>query len=97
MTSQFDLIRFYDVITCKNGFQIGFFISVFQIQKELAAAQFKLTEMTITKFVQKLFDLEIELISKFSLYNVQEDWFLKTRNHLEKYERKLRLKKLKKI
>ena len=31
------------------------------------------------------------------MYTVQEDWLLKTRNHLEKYEKKLRLKKLKKI
>ena len=31
------------------------------------------------------------------MYTVQEDWLFKTRNHLEKYEKKLRLKKLKKI
>ena len=66
-------------------------------EKELAAAQFKLTELTINEFVQKLFDLETNLVSKFSLLTVQEDWLLKTRHHLEKYEKKLRLKKLKKI
>ena len=65
--------------------------------KELAAAQFKLIELTATESVQKLFDLETELISKFSFYTVQEDWLLKTKTHLEKYEKKLRLKKLKKI
>ena len=65
--------------------------------KELAAAQFKLIELTISESVQKLFNLETEFISKFSLYTVQEDWLLKTKNHLEKYEKKLRLKKLKKI
>ena len=65
--------------------------------KELAAAQFKLIELTIIESVQKLFDLETEFISKFSLYTVQEDWLLKKRNHLEKYEKKLRLKKLEKI
>ena len=65
--------------------------------KELAAAQFKLSELTISESVQKLFNLETEFISKFSLYTVQEDWLLKTKNHLEKYEKKLRLKKLKKI
>ena len=27
--------------------------------------------------VQKLFDLETEVISKFKLYTVQEDWLLK--------------------
>ena len=66
-------------------------------EKELSAAQFKLTELTIIEFVQKLFDLETEFVSKFSLLTVQEDWLLKTRHHLEKYEKKLRLKKLKKI
>ena len=65
--------------------------------KEWAAAQFKLIKLTITKSVQKLFDLETEFILKFSLYTVQEDWHLKTKNHLKKYEKKLRLKKLKKI
>ena len=66
-------------------------------EKELAAAQFKLTKLTIIEFVQKLFDLETDFVSKFSLLTVQEDWLLKTRHHLEKYEKKLRLKKLKKI
>ena len=66
-------------------------------RKELAAAQFKLTELTITESFQKLFDLATEYISKFSLYTVQEDWLLKTKNRLEKYEKKLRLKKLKEI
>ena len=66
-------------------------------EKELSAAQFKLTELTINEFVQKLFDLETNFVSKYSLSTVQEDWLLKTRHHLEKYEEKLRLKKLKKI
>ena len=65
--------------------------------KELAGAQFKLIELTISESVQKLFNLETEFISKFRLYTVQEDWLFKTKNHLEKYEKKLRLKKLKKI
>ena len=64
--------------------------------KELAAAQFKLTELTISGSVQKLFDLETAFISKFSLYTVQEDWVSKTKNYLEKYEKRLCLKKLKK-
>ena len=66
-------------------------------RKELAAAQFKLIELTNSESVQKLFNLETEFISKFSLYTVQEDWLLKTKNHLEKYEKKLCLKKLKEI
>ena len=47
-------------------------------------------QLTIIESVQKLSDLETEFTSKFSLYTVQEDWLLKTRNHLEKYEKKLR-------
>ena len=66
-------------------------------EREFVAAQFKLIELTIIESVQKLSDMEAEFISKFSLCAVQEDWFLKTRNHIEKYEKKLRLKKLKKI
>ena len=62
--------------------------------EELAAAQFKLTELTISEPVQKLFDLDTEFISKFSVYTVQEGWLLKTKNHLEKYERKFHLKKV---
>ena len=65
--------------------------------KELEAAQFKLIELTISESVKKLFDLETEFISKFTLYTVHKDWLLKTKNHLKKYEKKLRLKKLKKI
>ena len=53
--------------------------------------------MAIIGFVQKLFYLETEFISTFSLRTAQEVWLLKTRDHLEKYEKKLRLKKLKKM
>ena len=66
-------------------------------RKELAAAQFKLIELTISESVQKLFYLETEFSSKFSLYTAQKDSLLKTKNHLEKYEKKLCLKKLKEI
>ena len=66
-------------------------------EKELAAAQFKLTELTVIELVEKLFDLETDFVSKFNLSTLQEDWLLKTRHRLEKYERKLLLKKLKKI
>ena len=45
--------------------------------------------MTIIEYVQKLFDLETKIGEKIGE--------LKTRNHLEKYEKKLRLKELKKI
>ena len=41
-------------------------------------------ELTISESVQKLFDLETEFISKFSLYTVQEDSLLKTKKSSEK-------------
>ena len=66
-------------------------------RKELAAAQFKLIELTISESVQKLFHLETEFSSKFNLYTAQKYSLLKTKNHLEKYEKKLCLKKLKEI
>ena len=49
------------------------------------------------EFVQKLFDMGTEFISKFSLCAMQKDWLLETREHLENYEKKFRLEKFKKI
>ena len=66
-------------------------------ERELAEAQLNLTDLVILEYVQKLFVLEKKFNSKFSCYTVQEDWLLKTRNRLEKYEKQLRSKKLKKI
>ena len=54
-------------------------------ERELAAAQLNLAELVILEYVQKLFVLETKFNSKFNCYAVQEDWLLKTRNHLEKY------------
>ena len=51
-------------------------------EEELVAAQYKLTESTIIESVQKLYDLETKFILKFSMCTVQEDWFLKIRDHL---------------
>ena len=42
-------------------------------EKELAAAQFKLTKLATTEFVKKLFDLETVYFHKFIMYTVQED------------------------
>ena len=38
-------------------------------EKELAAAQFKLTELTVIELVEKLFDLETDFVSKFTFVN----------------------------
>ena len=66
--------------------------------KDLAAAQVTLIELTIIESVQKLnLICGPNTFKNLSLYTVQKDWLLKTRNHLEKYEKKLRMKKIKKI
>ena len=70
---------------------------LFLWEKELAAAQFKLTELIIIEFGLKLFDLETDFVSNFSLLTLQKDCLLKWRHHPEKYGKKLCLKKLKKI
>ena len=47
--------------------------------------------------MEKYFKLEAEFKSVFAKYIVQEDWLLKVRNHLERLEKKLRQKNLKKL
>ena len=46
---------------------------------------------------KNIFKLEAEFKSVFAKYVVQEDWLLKVRNYLERLEKKLRQKKLKKL
>ena len=53
--------------------------------------------MLIKEYVQKLFQLITQFKSKINRHIVQEDWLLKTRNHLEKLEEKLKRKILKKL
>ena len=64
---------------------------------ELAAAQFKSIELIISESVQKLFDLETDFIWKLVCTPYKKTGSWKQKNLLEKYEKKLRLKKLKKI
>ena len=47
--------------------------------------------------MRKLFQLITQFKSKINRQIVQEDWLLKTRNHLEKLEEKLKRKILKKL
>ena len=42
-------------------------------EKGLVAAQFKLPELKIIEFLQKLFHLEDKFFSKFNFYTVQEN------------------------
>ena len=48
-------------------------------------------------YVEKYFKLEAEFKSVFAKHIVQEDWLLKVRNHLERLEKKLCQKMLKKL
>ena len=53
--------------------------------------------MLIKEYVRKLFQLITQFKSKINRQIVQEGWLLKTRNHLERLEKKLKYKKLKKL
>ena len=47
--------------------------------------------------MRKIFELINQFKFTINRHIIQEDWLLKTRNHLEKLERKLKYKKLKKL
>ena len=56
-----------------------------------------LSEVLIEEYVRKRFQLITQFKSTISRQIIREDWLLKTRNHLEKLEKKLKYKKLKKF
>ena len=56
-----------------------------------------LREVLIEEDVQKILEPTNQLKPMMNRSIIQEDWLLKTRNHLEKLERKLKHKKLKKL
>ena len=56
-----------------------------------------LRDVLLEEYVGKYVKLEAEFKSLFAKYIVKEDWLLKVRNHLERLEKKLRQKKLKKL
>ena len=66
-------------------------------EKELENTGVNLREVLIEEYVRKLFELINQFKSTINRHIIQEDWLLKTRNHLEKLERKLKQKKLKKL
>ena len=66
-------------------------------EKELENTGVNLREVLIEEYVRKLFELINQFKSTINRHIIQEDWLLKTRNHLEKLERKLKHKKLKKL
>ena len=56
-----------------------------------------LREVLIEEYLRKLFQLVTHFKSTINRQLIQEDWLLKTRNHLEKLEKKLKQKKLEKL
>ena len=66
-------------------------------ERELENTGVNLREVLIKEHVRKRFQLITQFKSKINRQIVQEDWLLKTRNHLERLEKKLKHKKLKKL
>ena len=66
-------------------------------KNQLKVTRSNLRDVLLEEFVEKYFKLEAEFKSVFAKYIVQEDWLLKVRNHLERLEKKLCQKKLKKL
>ena len=54
-------------------------------------------KILILEHVWKLYAIEEDFDSLFKHHTVQEDWLLRTRNHLEKLEKARRWRKLKKL
>ena len=66
-------------------------------EKELKNTGVNLREVLIEECVRKRFKLITQFKSTINRQLIQEDWLLKTRNHLEKLDKKLKHKKLKKL
>ena len=56
-------------------------------EKELENTGVNLREVLIEEYVRKLFQLVTHFKSTINRHLIQEDWLLKTRNHLEKLEK----------
>ena len=66
-------------------------------EKVLENIGVNLREVIIEEYVRKLFQLITQFKSTINRHAIQEDWSLKTRNHLEKLEKNVKYKKLKKF
>ena len=66
-------------------------------KNQLEITRSSLRDVLLEEYVEKYFKLEAEFKSVFAKPIVQEDWLLKVRNHLERLEKMLRQKKLKKL
>ena len=65
--------------------------------KRVGKHRSKLARSINRRICAKNFELINQFKSTINRHIIQEDWLLKTRNHLEKLERKLKHKKLKKL
>ena len=64
---------------------------------ELINVESKLRDLVLYEYVEKLFKSEEAFNCLFEELLIQDDWLLKVRGHLEKYEKILRQRKLKKL
>ena len=64
---------------------------------ELINVESKLCNLVLYEYVEKLFKSEETFNCLFEEFLVQDDWLLKVRGHLEKYEKILQQRKLKKL
>ena len=64
---------------------------------ELLNVESKLRDLVLYEYVEKLFKSEETFNCLFEEFLVQDDWLLKVRGHLEKYEKILQQRKLKKL
>ena len=66
-------------------------------ESELLNVESKLRDLVLYEYVEKLFKSEETFNSLFEEFLIQDDWLLKVRGHLEKYEKILRRRKLKEL
>ena len=66
-------------------------------KNQLEITRSNLRDVLLKEYVEKYFKLETEIKSVFAKHVIQEHWLLKVSNHLDKLEKKLRQKKLKKL
>ena len=69
--------------------------SVTSWKRELTKAVLQLMEVLILEHVRKLYAIEENFSLLFKYQTVREDWLFRTRNHLEKFEKAERRRKLK--
>ena len=64
---------------------------------ELVNVKSKLHDLVLYAYVEKLFKSEETFNCLFEQLLIQDDWLLKVRRHLEKYEKNLRQRKIEKL